>query len=128
MPIGRPSKLTPELIETVCEGVRDGLSYKDASIRAGICRATFHKYKALGESGKHPFADFLDALESAEAELKHRLLGVIEAASTDSWAAAGWILERKFPAEFGRRMALDHGAQQGGEFTMSVGKSGKSRA
>ena len=123
MPIGRPSKLTPELIETICAGVRDGLSYKDASIRAGISQTTFHKYKAAGEAGEEPFAEFLESLQSAEADLKHRLLGVIEAASADSWAAAGWILERKFPAEFGRRMALDHAAQQGGEFTMSVKKA-----
>ena len=119
-PTGRPSKLTPELIEAVCKGVRAGLSYKDAAIRAGICEATFHKYKARGEKGEAPFSEFTESLKEAEADLKAELLKTIKAASIESWTAAAWILERKYQAEFARQSNIKHGADLGGAFTLKI--------
>ena len=127
MPIGRPSKLTPELIETVCNEVRLGMPFSYAAIRAGISEPTFHKYKNRGtkdlEAGSDSLeAEFLKRLKEALADFMHKSLVVISAAP-QRWQAQMTLLERRFPAEFGRRMALDHGAQQGGEFTMSVKKA-----
>ena len=148
MAIGRPSKLTPELVETVCEGVRGGLSYRDSACIAGISHTTFHKYKSLGEAGERPYVDFLERLQKAESDLKQSRLEVIMRAATEpsiktvtvtriiegieveeirveqippQWTPAAWLLERKFQSEFGRRLDLKHGSDEG-EWSLSFGK------
>ena len=50
MPAGRPSKLTPEITEALCEALRTGLTYEDACLSTGIGVETFRRWRVLGES------------------------------------------------------------------------------
>ena len=102
---GRPSTMDPLTVEAICDGIRLGLYYKDAAIRAGISKATFHEWAAKGaEPGTHPqYAEFLDSVERAKSDLKANLLERVQDASEKGqWQAATWILSRKFPEEFGQ--------------------------
>ena len=58
---GRPTKYTKETIEKVCQGLRQGLTYKYAAEIAGISEAQFYAYK-------NEFSDFSEAVEAAKAE------------------------------------------------------------
>ena len=50
---GRPSKLTPELEKTILHAIaKDGCTYVDACLIAGICNSTFHKWKLQGEAAR----------------------------------------------------------------------------
>jgi len=59
--IGRPTKYTKETIEKVCQGLRQGLTYKYAAEIAGISEAQFYKYKS-------DYKEFSEAVEAAKAE------------------------------------------------------------
>lgn len=52
-------------------------------------------------------------------------LGVIaKAASSGNWQAAAWLLERRFPQNYGRRTILAGDENQGGtmRFTLNIGR------
>ena len=107
--MGRRSKLTPEVQEKICEYVRQGLTYEIAARAAGISESTFYRWRERGErarSGK--FREFWEALKRAEAEAEQRLVERILAASSDTWQAAAWMLERRYPDRWGRKDRVRH--------------------
>jgi len=103
--IGRPTKATPERIDTILEGIRAGLTYEVAAKRAGINRSTLAEWRKKGESGDDEyFAAFYDGIKKAEAEAEFELLNQIKCAgySPERWQALAWILERRYPDRYGR--------------------------
>ena len=103
------SKLTKELCNRICDGLRKG-NYVTTCCRAnGISAATFYNWKRWGEEGKEPYATFLDKVEEAEAEGEMLHVEVIHDQSlSGNWLSSAWLLERKYPQRFGKReqMAL----------------------
>jgi hypothetical protein len=70
-PIGRPTKLTAEVQQTIAEWVKNGMFQDQAAALANVSRATYFNWKAQGavdrEKGvKSAYTDFLDAMEEAE--------------------------------------------------------------
>ena len=108
-PMGRQSKLTPEVQETICKYLRAGNAFKTACEAAGIGYATGKQWRQRGED-RHPERDtgedyvaFVAAVEKAEAEALARCAAVVQKAAIDgSVQAATWFLERRAPAEWGR--------------------------
>lgn len=108
-PVGRPSKLTPERIARLIDALRAGHTRETAATLAGIGRSTFNAWLA---AAKEPSADpelqaFSDAVKSAEIEAEDALLGIIRAATSKHWQAAAWILERRSPDRWGRRVKAE---------------------
>lgn len=109
VPKGRPSKLTPEVQETICKYLRAGNAFKTACEAAGIGYATGKQWRQRGED-RHPdresgedYVAFVAAVERAEAEALARCAAVVQKAAVDgSVQAATWFLERRAPAEWGR--------------------------
>ena len=108
-PKGRPSKLTPEVQDTICKYLRAGNAFKTACEAAGIGYQTGREWRARGEDrdpdrpGDEPFATFAAATRRAEAEALARCAAVVQKAAVDgSVQAATWFLERRAPAEWGR--------------------------
>ncbi len=97
---GRPIKLTPAVRAAIVELVGNGNSLADAARAAGVNPSTL--FRAQGRS-----ATFAAALEAAETGLKPKLVACVTAAAIGGdWRAALAILERRFPAEWGRRLAV----------------------
>lgn len=96
-------KLTEELIEIICDLKAKGMQNKDICAAVGIHEATLYRWlnkpscklhRALGEEFK-----------KAEARYKQELLESIRETALSKpryWTAAAWLLERKYPEEFGR--------------------------
>ena len=96
-------KITEDLIKIICELKGKGMSNKDICMAVGIHEATLYRWlnkpscklhRALGEEFK-----------KAEARYKQELLDTIRGAALAKrqyWTAAAWLLERKYPEEFGR--------------------------
>jgi hypothetical protein len=64
---GRPIKLTKNVAENLIKAISEGCSYGEACRAAGISKASFHKYRALGEKERQGnFKDFVDQLAAAE--------------------------------------------------------------
>lgn len=113
---GRKTKLSPELIISLCLDIRNGMPYKYACAKAGISERVFHKWKSAGmdegpkSNGKEnkAFVQFVQSIKKADAEAIDRNVSLIQVAAKTSWQAAAWWLERRFPKDFGRvdRMGL----------------------
>ena len=85
--------------EALFELLADGLPVTLATAAAGIGRTTFYKW--LDDPA------FADRVEAAQARAVAPLLERIRsAADAGQWQAAAWILERRWPGEFGRRDRL----------------------
>jgi transposase len=106
--MGRPTKLTPEIQETICNAIEIGATREIAAMAAGIDRSTLFNWikrgrderKRLAQKGarlrkrEKPFLDFLDSLEFSEAggEVKH-----IETIAGEGATGSKWILSRRHP-------------------------------
>ena len=131
------SKLKASVIAELAEHVSNGLSNQDSARLAGISEATFYRWlrEAADEKTSTPdHQQLVAALENAEASFKAVNLGIIRSAATDStvetrvvdryvdgklvtetttitrpptWQPAAWLLERRFPGEYGRRF-IEH--------------------
>ena len=127
--MARPTKLTPDLIQEVCNWLKLGYYQEDAATMAGISSSTFYDWmrraegqKAL-ESVDSPLPDSPDAeivevvdmyLEFSEAVKKARaeaegahIRNIRKAADNGTWQASAWFLERSFPKKWGKRSTLD---------------------
>lgn len=101
----RPTKLTDAIRAGLVEAVELGATWDAAANAVGIGVSTLREWRRRGEDGEEPFAALLAELQKAEAEGIARALRVIRGASEDGeWQAAAWILERRYPADYGRRM------------------------
>ncbi len=106
---GRPLSFTQEKADRVCEAIRRGLTYKQAASYAGISYSTLNRWRIEGvqEDSSSELREFWKAFEQANGEAAFRLLGYIDnAAIAGDWKAAGWILERRFPNEWGGKQSF----------------------
>lgn len=79
------------------------MSFRLAAMSAGINEATFHAWKSRGEQDEAgPFRDFSESIKRAEAEYVRSALELIGSAAKKSWQAAAWLLERRYPHEYGQ--------------------------
>lgn len=98
--VGRPTKLTREMVKTITDAMGTGMNVEDTCLYAGIGKSTFYEWIA-------EFPEFADAIKTAEVKAKmRRILRIEQAARNGAWQADAWYLERKYPEEFGKRMTL----------------------
>ncbi|MFI3254441.1 MAG: hypothetical protein R3Y63_08930 [Eubacteriales bacterium] len=103
------SKLTTELVKTLCELKGKGLSNKAVCDGVAISESVFYDWLAKGEEAllvgkKNKFSEFLEAYKKAETDFKLSLMAKIQQESgKGSWTASAWLLERCYPAEFGKK-------------------------
>ena len=112
--MARPTKLTPELQETICDIISKGNSITTACQSVGIAETTFRVWKEKGD--KEPdsvHGEFLQAMHKAESDAKQELLQYVKDAAPHSWQASMTILERRWPNEFGRRDRMEVHAKIG---------------
>jgi len=111
--VGRKSKLTEELTDVFCENIELGLSYNLSCQAVGITFATFNEWMKAGAAGKDKkFCDFHDKVRASEATCAKKCLERIRAASErGSLAGDMWLLERRYPADYGRKDHLNMKAQ-----------------
>ena len=99
-------KLTYDLIAQIVELKRDGLCDADIIAAIGVHPATFYRWLKDGENAKTGVKRALyDKLKKAESEYKRCLLTTIKGAAESRaqfWTAAAWLLERKYPMEYGK--------------------------
>ena len=105
--MARPTKLTPEVHEAIVDGINAGLTFRLTCARAGVNPATFYRWLEKGETAKSgAYSEFCDAVERAKADSALRLISQITLQAPADWRAAAFILERRFPDDYGRRAEL----------------------
>ena len=102
----RKTKLTYDLVAQCVELKRDGLCDADIIAAIGVHPSTFYRWLKDGENAKSGVKRALyDELKKAESEYKRCLLTTIKGAAESRaqfWTAAAWLLERKYPMEYGK--------------------------
>ena len=102
----RKTKLTFEMVETAIELKEDGLNDTDIIDALGVHPSTFYRWLKDGETARQSSAKraLCEGLKKANVGYKRSLLTTVREASgkPQYWTAAAWLLERKFPMEFGK--------------------------
>jgi len=107
--MGNITKLTPERQDTICKAIRLGATYLLAAQAAGITYATLWAWMDKGKNGvAQIYVDFLDAVKKEEALHSQECLENIRSAGFhhQQWTAAAWLLERRYPREYGKEAEL----------------------
>ena len=113
--VGRPLKLTKQVISEMSKHIEDGSSYKDAAALVGVHYNSFLDWRKRGEEdqengAKSIFVDFLCELREAEARGKAEAIKYIK--NNDDWRAKAWYLERKYNDEFGNKQKIEHSGDE----------------
>ena len=96
--MARPTKLTPEVQEAICDAIRHGATYWAAAESAGVSYAAFNEWR----KDKRPkYIKFFNAVQQANADGQLDLLAKLEQAGKNDWRAAAWILERRHRKDYG---------------------------
>lgn len=110
------TKLTDQLIDELCTYIENGMSNKDAADLCQISDVTLYRWlreaDTLDDKGKEPKEykqqrKLKQSIQKAKAAFKAYHVQSIIRASKKQWTASAWLLERKFPEEFG---AADRGS------------------
>jgi predicted DNA-binding transcriptional regulator AlpA len=100
--MARPSKYTPELQRRVCLLIAAGNTVAISVQAAGVARRTFYNWM---NDDRLPYVSFQAAVASARGESEAMLVSrVARAASAGSWRAAAWLLERRFPERWSKKV------------------------
>ncbi len=110
--MGRPTKLTKELVESVELAVKAGNNFDAAAAFSGISRRTFYNYIRQGRDDiaadrTTPHSELVERIEVAAGTAETRMVAIIATAATKHWQAAAWWLERKSPDKWGQRQRRD---------------------
>jgi transposase len=104
--MARPCKLTPEIQKIIGDNVALGLTYSLAAEAAGITYKTFNEWMNKGQTEKSgKYFEFAQHIKKCNAEGAKKLLERLNnAAEAGNCQVCMFILERRFPDEFGRRV------------------------
>ena len=117
--MARPTKLTPDRHTAILQAILAGNYAETAARYAGVTSATFYNWMNRGRDAKSGlYMEFFDAVENAKAQAETRDVALIERAANETWQAAAWMLERKFPDRWGRRERTELSGPGGGPIQM----------
>jgi len=101
---GRKGKYNPEVVKLITDALSLGTTVADACEYANINPDTYYEWLK-----RHP--DFSDAVKRAFAAATVSLVGRIRReADEGAWQAAAWLLERRLPDRYGRRVIQHEGS------------------
>lgn len=108
---GRPTKRTQAVMEAIAEAIRTGATFTLAAYAGRINYDTFNEWRKA-------YPDFSEMVDAAVAESALFHLANIKQHAVDDWRASGWMLEHRFPHEYGRTVQ-EHTGEQGLNITIS---------
>lgn len=127
---GRPTLLTPELMETVVDLLKRGNYISTAAKAVGLNPATISQWvkkgNDLAESGyeldeyEQAFVIFAQEIEKARSYAQIKAVEVIRNAMPSQWQAAAWYLERTDAQNWGRTVKTELTGADGGAIQVDV--------
>jgi hypothetical protein len=110
--------LTPDRHRRIVDMIRLGSYAAVAATACGIGESTFYQWTKRGREAEwnddgtlanqddRPYVEFAEAVKEAEAAAEVQSVGTIRQAGQQSWQAAAWYLERKYPDRWARKDTL----------------------
>ena len=94
-------KCTKDVIRIAVKLKKHGALDKDIALACGVCPQTFSTW--LHHPQTENQREFSEAVKKVEVDFKDKLTQIImRDAQERDWKAAAWLLERKYPNEYGR--------------------------
>lgn len=105
--VGRPTKLTPAIANTILASLKRGAYLETACNAAGIAYGTMRQWVAKGVAHKEDnirsvYRDFADKLARAQANVEMDLAERVASQTDADWRAGAFILERRFRDRWGK--------------------------
>jgi hypothetical protein len=125
---GRPTKLTPDVQETIVKALLAGNYAITAAACAGIDASTYYRWLERGDpegtaKGDAPYREFRATVERAKAQAEVGMVTRIALAGEDHWSAIAWLLARRWPQRWGAG-----GQRKRWPFGRSSSKAGEDQA
>ncbi len=105
----RPRLLTPAVKKTICKAIKLGATLEIAARAAGIGARTLDEWLNHGRDelqvdpdASGPCAAFVSEVMIASSKNEQELIGIIRKEAPQTWQAAAWLLERKFPERYAK--------------------------
>lgn len=112
----RPIILDKGVQDNIVDAILGGNYLETAAAYAGVSRATLFEWLAKGREAQaqiqreeenlipnaQVYADFLDAVEGAQARAEVQAVASLRKAGLEHWQATAWWLERSRPRKYGR--------------------------
>ena len=99
--MARPTKYSDEAAARILQALEVGATYELAARYGGISFDTFLRWRKR-------YAGFATHLHAAEGKAALRWLVKINQAAGGDWRAAAWMLERRYPHDYGRTVQEQH--------------------
>jgi len=104
---GRPTSLTPELINEMCQYLEYGVYMETAAALCGISRNSFLIWLKRGRREEDGiFFEFKQRVEAAMAKSELKDVKNIDDQAARDWRASAWRLERKNAIRWGKKDTL----------------------
>ncbi len=113
--MARPTKLNDITERKILDATGKGLPRDTVAKLAGIEPSTLYLWLRKGRAGDPEYSEFSASVKRAEAQGEAELVATIRAASSDSWQAAAWLLERRRPERWGQRRHAEARGPRAGE-------------
>lgn len=116
----KPTKLTPELQQRICQLVAGGVTLPHACAHSGVSWNTAKDWTAPGFVEREPYASYAAAIEQAKASyVVACTLRISRAGQKGAWQADLAMMERRYPEFFrpggaGRRVEVELPGRGGG--------------
>ncbi len=111
--MGRPSKFTADRRAAILKNLETGVSREVASRASGVDPETLRRWIRKGEDAAkglyHQFAT--DVIKAESVAVVDMVQVIHDASQRGDWRAAAWWLERRRPADWGRRQAREQVGQ-----------------
>jgi len=111
----KPTKTKTAVKTEILENLRTGMTIKAAALLASISEKTFYNWRDADEVF---LKDCEEAVRFAEAVLLERVKQL--AMDKMDWRAFAWILEKRFPDDYGKRQELKVESTQSSDGTAEV--------
>ena len=120
------TKCTPEMIANIARYIENGCNDIDTCNLVGIDRTTFYNWINKGEKGEEPYSTFTTEIAQARPKFKlyhEQNINKLAANSENDNVklnASQFMLERRFPDEYGRRERREITGAEGQPIAIAV--------
>jgi len=101
----KPLLLTKAKRDNIVRAVKLGVTRRAQARAAGVSLTTLETWIRKGRKSIEPYAELVRDLDAHERDFEIACMRRIEkAARAGDWNADRWVLERRLPRDYGRRM------------------------